>query len=99
MSWITALHEITAGQVVATDGKALRRSFDAARGKAAIHMVSAWTTANKISLGQVIVDDKSNEIMAITKLLEILDVSGCLATIDAMGRPVPCAPAWNPATR
>jgi predicted transposase YbfD/YdcC len=85
LSWITALHEITAGQVVAIDGKTLRRSFDAASSKAAIHMVSAWATANHISLGQVVVDEKSNEITAIPKLLEIIAISGCLVTIDAMG--------------
>ena len=85
LSWITALHEITDGQVIAIDGKTLRRSFDAASGKPAIHMVSAWATANHISLGQVVVDEKSNEITAIPKLLEILELSGALVTIDAMG--------------
>jgi predicted transposase YbfD/YdcC len=85
LRWITALHEITDGQVVAIDGKTLRRSFDAASSKAAIHMVSAWATANRVTLGQVIVDEKSNEITAIPKLLEVLEVSGCLVTIDAMG--------------
>jgi predicted transposase YbfD/YdcC len=85
LSWITDLHEITAGQIVAIDGKTLRRSFDTATSKSAIHMVSAWATSNLISLGQVIVDQKSNEITAIPKLLEILEISGCLVTIDAMG--------------
>ena len=85
LSLITALHEITDGQVVAIDGKTLRRSFDTASGKAAIYMVSAWATANHISLGQVVVDAKSNEITAIPKLLQILEISGCLVTIDAMG--------------
>jgi predicted transposase YbfD/YdcC len=85
LSWITALHEITGGQVIAIDGKTLRRSFDAADNKAAIHMVSAWATANHISLGQVVVDAKSNEITAIPKLLEILELSGAMVTIDAMG--------------
>ena len=85
LSWITALHEITDGQVVAIDGKTLRRSFDAASSKSAIHMVSAWATANLISLGQVVVDEKSNEITAIPKLLQILEISDCLVTIDAMG--------------
>jgi predicted transposase YbfD/YdcC len=85
LSLITTLHEITDGQVIAIDGKTLRRSFDAASGKAAIHMVSAWATANHISLGQVVVDAKSNEITAIPKLLQILEISGCLVTIDAMG--------------
>lgn len=85
LSWITALHEISGGQIVAIDGKTLRRSFDAASSKSAIHMVSAWATANHISLGQVVVDEKSNEIIAIPKLLKILELSGCLVTIDAMG--------------
>ena len=85
LSWIADLHEITAGQLVAIDGKTLRRSYDAASGKSAIHMVSAWATANHITLGQVVVDAKSNEITAIPKLLEILELSGCLVTIDAMG--------------
>ena len=85
LSWITALHEITDGQVIAIDGKTLRRSFDSANSKAAIHMVSAWATANHISLGQVVVDAKSNEITAIPKLLEMLELSGAMVTIDAMG--------------
>jgi predicted transposase YbfD/YdcC len=85
LSWITSLHEITAGQIVAIDGKTLRHSFDKADGKSAIHMVSAWATANHLSLGQVVVDGKSNEITAIPKLLELLEISGCLVTIDAMG--------------
>lgn len=85
LSWITALHEITGGQLVAIDGKTLRRSFDRATSKSAIHMVSAWATANHISLGQVVVDEKSNEITAIPKLLEMLEIAGSLVTIDAMG--------------
>jgi predicted transposase YbfD/YdcC len=85
LSWITALHEVTGGQIVPIDGKTLRRSFDAASGKAAIHMVSAWAAANHISLGQVVTDAKSNEITAIPKLLDLLEISGCLVTIDAMG--------------
>ena len=56
LSWITSLHEVTAGQLVAIDGKTLRQSFDKADAKSAIHMVSAWATANHISLGQVVVD-------------------------------------------
>jgi predicted transposase YbfD/YdcC len=85
LSWITALHEVSGGQVVAIDGKTLRRSFDKADAKSAIHMVSAWATANHISLGQVVVDQKSNEITAIPKLLELLEIAGTLVTIDAMG--------------
>lgn len=85
LSWITALHEVTDGQIIAIDGKTLRRSFDKASGKAAIHMVSAWATANHISLGQVVTDQKSNEITAIPKLLQLLEIQGSLVTIDAMG--------------
>ena len=85
LSWVTSPHELTAGRLVAIDGKTLRQSFDKADAKSAIHMVSAWATANHISLGQVVVDQKSNEITAIPRLLELLDVSGCLVTIDAMG--------------
>lgn len=85
LSWITALHEVTNGQVIAIDGKTLRRSFDAASSKAAIHMVSAWATMNYISLGQYVVDAKSNEITAIPKVLEMLELCGALVTIDAMG--------------
>ncbi len=93
LSWITALHEVTHGQVIAIDGKTLRRSFDAASSKSAIHMVSAWATANHITLGQVVVDEKSNEITAIPKLLEILEISNSLVTIDAMGCQVEIAQA------
>ena len=85
LSWVTSLHEVTAGQVVAIDGKTLRRSYDRASGKSAIHMVSAWATANQISLGQVVVDAKSNEITAIPELLKVLEIAGSLVTIDAMG--------------
>jgi predicted transposase YbfD/YdcC len=85
LSWISALHEVTKGQVVAIDGKTLRRSFDTASSKVAIHMVSAWATANHIAMGQVVTDAKSNEITAIPKLLEMLEIQGCLVTIDAMG--------------
>ncbi len=85
LSWMTSLHEVTDGQVIAIDGKTLRRSFDAASSKAPIHMVSAWATANHISLGQVVTDAKSNEITAIPELLKILEIKGCLVTIDAMG--------------
>jgi predicted transposase YbfD/YdcC len=85
LSWITALQEISDGQIIAIDGKTLRRSFDKASSKSAIHMVSAWATANQVSLGQVVTEEKSNEITAIPKLLEILELEGALVTIDAMG--------------
>ncbi len=75
----------TAGEVVAIDGKALRRTFDRARGLGALHLVSAWATSNGITLGQVAADGKSNEITAIPQLIELLDLKGCVVTIDAMG--------------
>jgi len=85
MSWIEALSELTAGQVIAIDGKRLRRSFDKGLGKAAIHMVSAWASANGLVLGQLKTDEKSNEITAIPALLKLLVIKGCIVTIDAMG--------------
>lgn len=85
MSWISAVSEVIGGQVVAIDGKVLRRSHDRGIGQAAIDMVSAWACANRLVLGQVKVDDKSNEISAIPQLLQGLEVSGCIVTIDAIG--------------
>jgi predicted transposase YbfD/YdcC len=85
LSWIEALTQTLAGQVVAIDGKTLRHSFDKSDGKGAIHMVSAWATRNRLVLGQVKVDEKSNEITAIPELLRVLALSGCIVTIDAMG--------------
>jgi|TARA_B100001971_G_C18177119_1_gene530566 predicted transposase YbfD/YdcC len=85
MDWVAAISQITQGQVIAIDGKTVRGSHDRANGKAAIHMVSAWASANHLVLGQTKVDDKSNEITAIPELLEILELSGCIVTIDAMG--------------
>ena len=85
LSWIADLHEITGGQLVAIDGKTLRRSFDAASSKSALHLVSVWAAANQITLGQLAVEDKSNEITAIPKLLRLLELTDCVVTIDAMG--------------
>lgn len=84
-NWIATIFEKTEGEIVAIDGKTLRRSYDSASNKAALHMVSAWASANNLTLGQVKTSGKSNEITAIPKLLKVLDVSGCLVTIDAMG--------------
>ena len=69
----------------AADGKSARGSQDRAHGKAALHLVSAWATQNHLTLGQVAVDAKSNEITAIPRLLELLDLCGAIVTIDAMG--------------
>jgi predicted transposase YbfD/YdcC len=85
VSWITELHRVVVGQVVPIDGKTMRQSFDKATGKSALHLVSAWATTNKISLGQVAVAEKSNEITAIPELLELLELAGAVVTIDAMG--------------
>jgi len=85
VSWITELHKVAVGQVVPIDGKTMRQSFDKATGKSALHMVSAWATTNRISLGQVAVAEKSNEITAIPRLLDLLEIPGALVTIDAMG--------------
>ena len=84
-SWIAAVSKVTKGSVVAIDGKTLRRSFDKGSEKAAIHMVSAWADGNELVLGQVKTEEKSNEITAIPKLLSMLELSGCIVTIDAMG--------------
>jgi predicted transposase YbfD/YdcC len=83
--WVNALHEVTAGEVVNIDGKTMRRSFDRAKGIPALHIVSAWAAENQVVLGQVAVEDKSNEITAIPKLLEILEIRGAIVTSDAMG--------------
>jgi predicted transposase YbfD/YdcC len=85
ISWVRAVSELVNAQVIAIDGKVLRRSHDKGIGKAAIDMVSAYATANHLVLGQVKVDEKSNEITAIPQLLEALEVAGCIVTIDAMG--------------
>ncbi len=85
LSWVQAVMTVIQGQVVAIDGKTVRRSHDRRLGKSAIHMVSAWTQANRLVMGQVKVDEKSNEINAIPALLQLLDVTGCILTIDAMG--------------
>ena len=85
LRWMNAVSEVIGGQVIAIDGKVLRRSQDKGIGKAAIDMVSAWASANRLVLGQVKVDEKSNEITAIPQLLQALEVAGCIVTIDAMG--------------
>ncbi len=85
VNWMRTVAEIVEGEIVAIDGKQVRRSHDRYADKAAIYMVSAWAAANGVVLGQRKVDEKSNEITAIPKLLEVLDLVGCIVTIDAMG--------------
>jgi Transposase DDE domain len=85
MSWVMAVQQATEGQVVAIDGKRVRRSFDRSAGRSAIHRVSAWGNANGLVLGQLKTDEKSDEITAIAPLLELLELKGCIVTLDAMG--------------
>lgn len=83
--WVRAIVNILPGQVVAIDGKTACASHDGPDPSIATHMVSAWATANGVVLGQVAVAEKSNEITAIPELLYLLDLKGCLVTIDALG--------------
>ena len=85
LSWVRAVSRVSEGEVIAIDGKTVRRSYDEGKNKGAIHMVSAWASQNRLVLGQRKVDDKSNEITAIPELLKVLDINGCIVTIDAMG--------------
>lgn len=83
LAWVRGIREKIPMDIVALDGKTLRSSL--AEGKPALHVVSAWSEANRIVLAQRAVDEKSNEITAIPELLKALDVKGCIVTIDAMG--------------
>ena len=83
--WVQALHQITQGQVIGIDGKQLRGSHDSGKGQRALYMVSAWAEQNHLVLGQRQVDEKSNEITAIPELLRLLEIKGCIVTVDAIG--------------
>ena len=85
MEWTKQIAQLAQGEVAAIDGKTVRRSHDRNSGKQAIHLVSAWASANSMTLGQVKTEEKSNEITAIPRLLDLLGLSGCIVTIDAMG--------------
>jgi len=85
LSWIQSISCFNPGEVIAIDGKTLRHSYDRGGAKKAIHMVSAWATSQRLVLGQVKVDKKSNEITAIPALLKVLELNGSIVTIDAMG--------------
>ncbi len=82
---MTTITEAIGAQVIPIDGKTVRQSFDRNGGQKAIHVVSAWASEHRLVLGQLKVDSKSNEITAIPKLLELLDIVGCIITIDAIG--------------
>jgi predicted transposase YbfD/YdcC len=85
IEWVSGTTDLIKGQVISIDGKTVRRSHDRKNNKPAIHVVSAWANENKLVLGQKKVDGKTNEITAIPALLKLLDVSGCIISIDAMG--------------
>jgi predicted transposase YbfD/YdcC len=85
IAWMNDCHEATHGDIIAIDGKRVRGSYKQADKSDAIHMVSAFAAGNEVVLGQIKTDRKSNEITAIPKLLKLLDIRGCLITIDAMG--------------
>ena len=83
--WVQSIHAVTQGVVIAVDGKTVRASLDRASGQNPLHVVSAWASENRVALGEVMVDEKSNEITAIPKLLALLELKGAIITIDAMG--------------
>jgi predicted transposase YbfD/YdcC len=85
LAWVQSAVTMTEGAVIACDGKAVRRLHDRGAGKAAIHMVSAWASANRLVLGQRAVDEKSNAITALPALFNMLMLKGCIVTIDPMG--------------
>lgn len=84
-AWITAAQEAAPGEQVCIDGKSLRRAVDKAEGKAPLHIVNAWATAGRVLLGQIPVETKENEIVAIPKLLGLIDIKRRVVSIDAMG--------------
>jgi len=85
LAWVETVADLLPGEVIAVDGKTLRRTFDTVSAKAAIHLVSAWATQQGLCLGQMQTDAKSNEITVIPRLLEVLALAGRVVTIDAMG--------------
>ena len=85
IAWVESLAVVEAGDVIAIDGKTVRRSLDKATGASPLHLVNAWASEAGVALGQLATEKKSNEITAIPKLLEMLKVAGCIVTTDAMG--------------
>lgn len=85
LSWVQSMVQVRSGDIIPIDGKTVKRSFDRKDGRGAIHMVSAWSSANGLVLGQLKTAEKSNEITAIPELLGMIDIKGCIVTIDAMG--------------
>lgn len=85
ISWVQAVYQRLKGEVVAVDGKMLRHSFNTAQAQPMITMVSAWATEAELVLGQLKVDQGTNEITAIPQLLRLLELNGCIVTVDAIG--------------
>jgi predicted transposase YbfD/YdcC len=85
LSWVEAVRKSSEGEIVAIDGKTARRTHDRLNDKGPLHMVSAWSHENRLILGQVKTDEDSNEITAIPKLLQLLELKGSIVTIDAIG--------------
>jgi predicted transposase YbfD/YdcC len=85
LSWLQALHDTSGGRLLAVDGKTARRSFDTATARSALHMVSVWAVSQELSVAQVAVDSRSNEVTAIPGVLELVELCGAVVTIDAMG--------------
>jgi predicted transposase YbfD/YdcC len=85
VSWLDAWHDASGGRLLAVDGKTARQSFDSATARSALHMVSVWAVAQKLSIAQVAVESKSNEITAIPEVLKLVALCGAIVTIDAMG--------------
>ena len=85
IEWVSQLSKLTDGEIVAIDGKTMRGSADRSDNKVALHMISAFVSHQNVCLGQLATSEKSNEIKAIPKLLDMLTLKGCTVTIDAMG--------------
>lgn len=85
LSWVQSIRDISQGEIIAIDGKTVRRSHDRYVGKGPLHMISAWAHKNRLVLGQMKTDEHSNEITAIPELLQLLQVKGCIVTLDAIG--------------
>ncbi|MGL5833686.1 MAG: ISAs1 family transposase [Waterburya sp.] len=85
INWMQAVHQVSKGELLNVDGKTLRGARQAGNNRSFIHMVSAWSATNRLVLGQRKVAEKSNEITAIPELLKLLEIRGCLVSIDAMG--------------
>ena len=85
MQWTQAVADLMPWEVLAIDGKTARRSHGNGSGEEAIHLVIAWVSANTLTLGQVKAEEKSNEITAVPRVLELLELKGCIVTIDGMG--------------